>query len=456
MMSTADVVVVGGGIAGLTAAWELARAGRRVEVLEAGDRTGGLLRAAEVAGATLDVGAESFAIRTSGVADLIADAALPLDVVAPAPEGAHLVWRGRFGRTRRAPLPRRALLGLPAEPGAADVARIIGRRGVRRALAEASLPRDAAAAAEPTLADLAAERFGPRVADLLVEPLCRSVYSQPAASVRLSTLHPALWRAFTDHGSLTAAVAGLAPASRAGSAVRGIAGGMWRLAAELRRAAEAAGAVVRTGAPVRAIRPGTAATEVVLDGTVLTADHVLLATGATAAAALLGVDAAAPAAVRLTTVALSTPALASRPVGTGVIVAPGVPVAAKALTHVDAKWGWAAAALPAGTHVVRLSARDAAVPVPGEPAALARELRRLTGAPVRPAEIDDVIRTDWTDAVVPPSLRATLSDAARSRGVVLLGAVAAGTGLASVIPHARAAARDLLSTTPSEGAPHVR
>ncbi|MCO7204385.1 FAD-dependent oxidoreductase, partial [Microbacterium sp. CnD16-F] len=71
-----DVVIVGGGVAALTTAWELARAGRDVVVLEAGDAVGGMLRRGVVAGVELDLGAESFATRTTGVADLAADARL--------------------------------------------------------------------------------------------------------------------------------------------------------------------------------------------------------------------------------------------------------------------------------------------------------------------------------------------------------------------------------------------
>jgi monoamine oxidase len=53
-----DVVVVGAGFAGLTAAISLARAGRSVLVLEASDRVGGRTKAAELAGHTVDVGGQ--------------------------------------------------------------------------------------------------------------------------------------------------------------------------------------------------------------------------------------------------------------------------------------------------------------------------------------------------------------------------------------------------------------
>jgi monoamine oxidase len=52
-----DVVVVGAGVAGLTAARELTRKGRRVVVLEARDRIGGRIHTAELGGEILDLGA---------------------------------------------------------------------------------------------------------------------------------------------------------------------------------------------------------------------------------------------------------------------------------------------------------------------------------------------------------------------------------------------------------------
>lgn len=55
-----DVIVVGAGLAGLTAARRLTHAGLHVEVWEARDRVGGRTLSRQVAGSTVDLGAQWF------------------------------------------------------------------------------------------------------------------------------------------------------------------------------------------------------------------------------------------------------------------------------------------------------------------------------------------------------------------------------------------------------------
>lgn len=459
MTADTDLVVVGAGIAGLVVALEAATAGARVMVVESDDQIGGMLRRGRIAGLDIDLGAESFAKRTDAVPRLIADFALPLEVVAPRSGPAHLVsQRGPGlggGRWSRLPLPRRTVIGIPADPLAPDVVAIIGDRAAERASAEVlEAPIDPTA----SLADLVEERLGAGLVHDLVDPLCRSIYSQPAAAVPLPRLHPKMWAAFERTGSLLAATAEVAPNAPGGTAVGGIAGGMWRLADAVATLARERGAVIRTGIAVEGLDAGSGSgLEVALaGGESVRAGRVVIATGPRGAAALLGedsgtIDAAASApiqpAVRLLTAAVTSSDLAAEPVGSGVIVAPAARTAAKALTHIDAKWAWARAALPEGTHLVRLSARADDSTGLDSAAAVAREISHLTGARVDRGDIGEIITTRWRDAVVPAESDAwtmAVTDAA-ARGIHVTGAVAAGTGLASVIPHARALAHELLA-----------
>ena len=76
-----DAVVVGGGVAGLTAARELSLAGFSVLLLESSPDVGGKLRLGTVAGVEVDVGAESMLARRHEAVELADE--LSLEVVHP-------------------------------------------------------------------------------------------------------------------------------------------------------------------------------------------------------------------------------------------------------------------------------------------------------------------------------------------------------------------------------------
>ncbi|WP_375372411.1 protoporphyrinogen/coproporphyrinogen oxidase, partial [Actinotalea sp. JY-7885] len=238
----ADVVVVGGGVAGLVVARECVRAGRRVLLLEAGDRLGGCVAGVEVAGLTLDAGAESFATRSSAVPDLLADLGLADDVVVPAARSAWLQL------PRRAlPLPRTGVMGIPGDPWAADVRRAIGLVGALRASLDRVLPARVGGgdAGGASVGHLVRTRMGSRVLERLVAPVVGGVHSAHPDDVDLDAVLPGIRDRLARHGSLAAAVAAVRAAAPAGSAVAGLDGGMHRLVTALERDLRARGGEVR-------------------------------------------------------------------------------------------------------------------------------------------------------------------------------------------------------------------
>ena len=120
-----DVLVIGGGIAGLVAARECAQLGLSVAVLEAATSVGGAVAGHEVAGLRLDSGAESFAVRGNTVAAFLADLGLTDEIVAPNPAGAwlHLPAHRPGGAPLSVPLPQAGVLGIPGTPFATEIGR---------------------------------------------------------------------------------------------------------------------------------------------------------------------------------------------------------------------------------------------------------------------------------------------------------------------------------------------
>jgi monoamine oxidase len=107
---TADVVVVGAGFAGLTAARELTRRGYDVLVLEGRDRVGGRSRTGHVAGIPVDMGGTFVGPTQDAVLTLAAE--LGISTVPTYHDGANLIrWRG-VTRPYSGTIPRLSLGGL--------------------------------------------------------------------------------------------------------------------------------------------------------------------------------------------------------------------------------------------------------------------------------------------------------------------------------------------------------
>src|SRR5512144_1854270 len=159
-----STVVVGGGIAGLAAARELAAAGDDVLLLESAARVGGKLRVGEVAGVQVDVGAEAMLNRRPEGVDLARG--LGLDLVHPATITSR-IWT----RDALHPLPR-SVMGVPADLDQLAASGVLSDEGVARA--EVVLP---APDGDVSVTEFVASRLGDEVVDRLVEPLLGGVYA---------------------------------------------------------------------------------------------------------------------------------------------------------------------------------------------------------------------------------------------------------------------------------------
>jgi len=462
------VVVVGGGMAGLVAAYQLAVDGLRPLLLEASGAVGGPVARHTVAGVDLDAGAESFAVSRPSVTELLTDLGLADRVVRPSSRGAWV--RHEAGS---APLPKAALLGIPGHPTAADVRRIIGWAGTVRASLDVILP---ARIAGPTLGALIRRRMGGRVLRRLVEPVVGGVHAADPSLLEVDAVAPGLSAALRSTGSLAGGVRQLrGNAPPAGSAVAGIRGGMASLPAALAAAISAAGGSIRCGAQVTAIGRSKDEWRVQLPAGWLPADLLVVAVPADGCRHLLGpvlrpgalpTDAdPATTSVTLVTLVIDDDRLDAAPRGTGILVAPGVDgVRAKALTHATAKWEWLAASLPAGRHVLRLSYgrgdMDPGIPsrhpdgrrITAEqelPATALADASALLGIQLRKSDVRGSAVVRWPSALPQPrhghaeAVDRLRTAVAAQPGLAVIGSALAGNGLAAVVADAREQARRL-------------
>src|SRR5215469_12141651 len=241
------VAVVGGGIAGLAAAYFL-RDAASVIVFEGSPRLGGKLAASDVAGIAADEGAEALLARRPEGTDLIGAVGLADQLVTPGTTSARIWTRGAFRE-----LPERQLMGVPSDFGALARADVLSAAGLARAGLDAELPATPIDGDLPVAAAVSA-RFGQEVVDRLVDPLLGGVYAGRSEELSFEATLPALAGESRRHASLAAAagtLTGQAPAGPSRSPVfTTLAAGLGSLPAAV---AAASGATVRTSAMVRGL-----------------------------------------------------------------------------------------------------------------------------------------------------------------------------------------------------------
>jgi len=441
--------VVGAGISGLSAAWELERAGHRVVVHEAGDGIGGKLQTSPVPGLPfpLDEGADAFLARVPDALELCAELGVD-DLVHPA-TGRAYVWSG--GSLR--PLPKGQLLGLPTDLDELAASGLVSPAGMERAradLASEAPPLDR----DVSVGELVRARLGDEVCDHLVEPLLGGINGGEADGLSVQACAPQIWACATRGGSLVRAAADVRAATvDTGAPVFATpAAGM---AALPRRLADALRAEIRLGAtPALALD----ARGMEVDGERY--DGVVVAVPAPAAAALLAATApdaagvlrgAEVASVVMVTVLAERVAIEHPLDASGVVVARDAGLDITAASFASSKWAhW-----DDGEHAVfRISLGHDADPVDwcartdDQLVAVAvRDLAALLGEAVTPVGVR-VGR--WPGAF--PQYRPGHLDRVRGAraaldavgGVAIAGMSFDGIGVPACIRSGRTAARHLL------------
>ncbi|MGH3810026.1 MAG: protoporphyrinogen oxidase [Pseudonocardiaceae bacterium] len=458
-MSSSRVAVIGGGVSGLAAAYQLRTLlgpAAEIVLVEASRRLGGALCTVELSGVALDVGAEAFLIRRPEAVGLVEELGLGGQLTYPT-TAFPTVRAG--GRTR--PLPMRTVLGLPG--AAADVAGLLSAQGLARVAAEATVPLRWEPGQDAAVGVLLRERAGDELVDRLVDPLLGGVYAGRADALGLRATLPTVVTALDrGAGSLRAAASAVLPSGpTAGGGQSPVFGTLRGGLSGLVNALVAAAAVSpRLGLPVRGLARTPDGWRLQL-GSIAQADHldvdaVLLAIPAPALRRLLAdplpVASAAAGRVEVASsavVGLALPLAAAQalPDASGVLVASGEALSVKAFTFSGRKWAHASSPevllvrASLGRHgAAQVLHRDDVELV----TAVRADLAVLTGITAAPVE---TVVARWGGGLpqyAPGHLDAVAileREVAACAGLAVAGATLHGVGLPACIATAEAAAR---------------
>ena len=274
------IAVIGAGITGLSAAWELEQAGADVVVLEAGPGPGGKVTSSGVPSLPfpLDEGADAFLARVPDALELCAELGID-DLVHPATGEAWVHTGDGLHR-----LPKGQLLGVPTdldELGRSGLVSHAGMAWVRADLdSDDSPPTD-----DVSVGTLIRARLGDEVCDHLVEPLLGGINAGEADELSAAACAPQIWACAQRGGSLVRAAAEVrSDAAAQGPVFATPAAGMAEIP---RRLAERLGGDLRWSTPADAVAAEDGRIEVTTGAGVERVDGVVIAAPAPAASSLL-------------------------------------------------------------------------------------------------------------------------------------------------------------------------
>ena len=467
-----NIAIIGAGLAGLTAAYELrstgsARAGAeddlKVDVYEATDRLGGKLHTVAFEAGPTDMGAEAFMARRQDAVDFFTELGLAGSLVEPSGLRS-LVWVD--GETRG--LPTGGVMGIPST--SETVAHLVSEDTAQRIDTEADREGFAwEVGGDVNVGALVRERYGDEVVDNIVSSLLGGVYSCTADDLGVRATIPQLAEeldrlAAADADGkvhLSTAVANLERSRREmptgqGAVFKTFRDGYQEVYETL---AEKSGADIYIDAFISAIE--LEGSKYLLKGGEDTAyDHVILAVPAPTAALLLK-EVAPEASGALKTVKLANSAVVGMrfatdeglPQNSGVLVSTGAEdVHAKAFTFSSRKWPHLA---ERGGALVRASfgrfGDNVAITATEDDLVdwALDDLKTITGFDGRAAGLEEIYVQRWLGGLprfdenhlaTVAKVRSLLLDEPKASHISLTGAWAGGVGVPAVIADARAAA----------------
>src|SRR5690625_1173269 len=201
-MTKKKIVVVGGGITGLTAAYylkkdiEADRLPYEVILIEASDRLGGKIQTVHQDGFVLERGPDSFLERKKPALNLVKQLGIEDELVRNSTGQARVLVDDVLYN-----IPAGSYMGIPVRGTALDGSTLISEAGKQRVWEELNIPKGAAVP-DQSLGQFLRRRFGDELIENLVEPLLSGIYSSDIDDMSLMASFPMFYELEQTYGSV--------------------------------------------------------------------------------------------------------------------------------------------------------------------------------------------------------------------------------------------------------------
>lgn len=196
------VVIIGGGITGLSAAFYMQKTAREqnlpveVMLIEATNRLGGKIQTVRRDGFVIERGPDSFLIRKKSMEIFAKDLGIDGELVRNATGQAHILVNGRLQ-----PIPAGSVMGIPTKMGPFLKSDLFSLAGKLRAAGDIVLPRSGIDE-DQSLGHFFRRRFGGEIVENLIEPLLSGVYAGDIDHMSLQSTYPQFYQVEKKHRSL--------------------------------------------------------------------------------------------------------------------------------------------------------------------------------------------------------------------------------------------------------------
>lgn len=224
------VLILGGGIAGLSAAWECHRQGCPATVLERQTRAGGVVRTDRVDGFVLDTGPDAFLASKAGALTLCRELGIEGQLIQQKhPRGAYVLRGGRLHA-----LPEGGAFGIATRPGPFLRSTLLSPAGKLRVALEPCIPRRRGQGDESAGAFFR-RRFGGEAARHIAQPLLGGIHAGDLERLSAEAVFPQLVAVERAGRSVLLALRAQSRRPAAGGAFRSFRDGMETLVEALRQ-----------------------------------------------------------------------------------------------------------------------------------------------------------------------------------------------------------------------------